>query len=134
MIIYNLSPCRRSPLRGNGELRHHESPFSEFYEGLCDWSHLPGPALKPSFLYMVQTFSIPPYRGKKNMGALKRSLFIILCWMVLSPGYPLWGDSRFAKRVGALLDVNPTSPTFNFYILPQDYQGLVSGWYFGHST
>jgi hypothetical protein len=39
-----------------------------------------------------------------------------------------------AYRDGALLDVNPHSDTFNRDILPEDYAGLVSAWYFGHST
>jgi len=34
----------------------------------------------------------------------------------------------------ALLDVNATSPTFNSSVLPEDYDGFVSAWYFGHSN
>ena len=34
----------------------------------------------------------------------------------------------------SLLDVNPTSPTFNQNVSPRDYLGQVSAWYFGHST
>ena len=33
-----------------------------------------------------------------------------------------------------LVDVNPTSPTFNQNVSPRDYLGQVSAWYFGHST
>ncbi len=41
-----------------------------------------------------------------------------------------------ADRVAdfALLDVNPTSATFNQTVSPRDYLGQVSAWYFGHST
>lgn len=34
----------------------------------------------------------------------------------------------------ALLDVNTTSETYQQLVSPQDYQGRVSGWYFGHAT
>lgn len=34
----------------------------------------------------------------------------------------------------ALLDVNPTSSTYNQTISPRDYLGEVSAWYFGHAT
>ncbi len=36
--------------------------------------------------------------------------------------------------VDALQDVNPTSETFDQPVHPNDYQGMVSAWYFGHST
>ena len=65
---------------------------------------------------------------------MKRLLLIILCWAALLPGYLVWDNPSFAERDGALLDVNATSPTFNQYILPEDFEGLVSAWYFGNST
>ena len=34
----------------------------------------------------------------------------------------------------ALLDVNPTSSTYNQTVSPRDYLGQVSAWYFGHAT
>ncbi|MFC1669926.1 hypothetical protein ACFL20_05985 [Spirochaetota bacterium] len=34
----------------------------------------------------------------------------------------------------SILDANPTSITYGNYILPVDYKGKVSAWYFGHST
>lgn len=34
----------------------------------------------------------------------------------------------------AIVDVNPTSTTFNENVHPLDYQGQLSGWYFGHAT
>ena len=34
----------------------------------------------------------------------------------------------------SLLDVNPTSPTFNQTVSPRDYDQGVSAWYFGRST
>jgi hypothetical protein len=33
----------------------------------------------------------------------------------------------------ALVDVNPTSPTYNQDVSPRDYLQQVSGWYFGHA-
>lgn len=33
-----------------------------------------------------------------------------------------------------LLDVNPLSTTYADQVSPRDYLGLVSAWYFGHST
>jgi hypothetical protein len=34
----------------------------------------------------------------------------------------------------ALVDVNPASPTSMKRVSPQDYDGRVSAWYFGHSS
>ncbi len=34
----------------------------------------------------------------------------------------------------ALSDVNSTSATFGKMVSPRDYEGNVSGWYFGHAT
>ena len=34
----------------------------------------------------------------------------------------------------ALMDVNPTSTTFNQAVSPRDYTGRTSGWYFGSAT
>jgi hypothetical protein len=34
----------------------------------------------------------------------------------------------------ALTDANPTSATYSQTVSPRDFQGLVSAWYFGHST
>ena len=34
----------------------------------------------------------------------------------------------------ALLDANATSPSFGEPILPEDYLGTISAWYFGRST
>ena len=33
-----------------------------------------------------------------------------------------------------LLDVNPQSARYADPVSPRDYQGVVSAWYFGHST
>ena len=38
------------------------------------------------------------------------------------------------NRDGGLLDVNPTSVTYKQYIVPGDFQGMISAWYFGHAT
>jgi len=34
----------------------------------------------------------------------------------------------------ALLDENPTSPSYNTAVSPRDYLTKISGWYFGHAT
>jgi len=34
----------------------------------------------------------------------------------------------------SLLDVNDTSPSGGREVSPRDYFGMVSAWYFGHST
>lgn len=34
----------------------------------------------------------------------------------------------------SLLDVNPASPRAGAQVSPRDYAGVVTGWYFGHST
>ncbi len=34
----------------------------------------------------------------------------------------------------ALVDVNPTSSTYNQPVSPRDYLQEVSAWYFGHAT
>jgi len=65
---------------------------------------------------------------------MKKLKLIILCLATLLPGYLVLDNPIFAERNGELLDVNATSPTFNQYILSEDYEGLVSAWYFGHST
>jgi hypothetical protein len=33
-----------------------------------------------------------------------------------------------------LVDVNPTSSTYDQAVSPRDYLGQVSAWYFGHAT
>ncbi len=56
---------------------------------------------------------------------MKKALWMVFLWSIVVMGCP---------RSGALLGVNPTSPTFNQYILPEDFLGQVSAWYFGQST
>ena len=58
----------------------------------------------------------------------------IILPIILICGILLMGCPLFLYREGALVDVNSTSPTFGRYILPADYRGKVSAWYFGHST
>jgi hypothetical protein len=65
---------------------------------------------------------------------MKKIKHIILCLATLIAGFLILENPVFAERDGELLDVNATSPTFNQYILPEDYEDLVSAWYFGHST
>ena len=48
----------------------------------------------------------------------------------------LWGCANdelgFIVPEFALVDDNPNSATFEEEILPRDYLGSVTGWYFGH--
>ena len=60
---------------------------------------------------------------------MKKFLPMVLMWSMVLMGCP-----PTANRDGALLDINPTSPTFNQYIVPGDFQGMISAWYFGHAT
>ena len=60
---------------------------------------------------------------------MKKFLPMVLMWSTVLMGCP-----PLANRDGALLDVNPTSPTFNHYIVSEDFQGEISAWYFGHAT
>ena len=54
--------------------------------------------------------------------------------MLLIGSIVLMGCPPVPTPAGGLLDVNPTSPTFNQYIVPEDFQGKISAWYFGHAT
>ena len=44
------------------------------------------------------------------------------------------GSSVRDLSVTALMDVNSTSPSSGQAVHPDDYEGIVSGWYFGHAT
>lgn len=44
------------------------------------------------------------------------------------------GSSVREISVTALSDVNETSATHGQSVHPDDYAGVVSGWYFGHAT
>ncbi len=60
---------------------------------------------------------------------MKKLILIIFPLLIMMLGCDLPNH-----RKGALLDVNDTSPTFNKYVTTKDYKGMVSAWYFGHST
>ena len=48
---------------------------------------------------------------------------------------PLGGEGEGAPQPDfSLADVNATSTSFEQNISPRDYQGQVSGWYFGFAT
>jgi len=65
---------------------------------------------------------------------MKKRACTLLFIAALLLGCEAVGDPDPSYREGALLDVNDTSPTFNQYVLPEDYSGFISAWYFGHST
>ncbi len=44
------------------------------------------------------------------------------------------GDPVIAVPDFALVDVNPTSVTYDQAVSPRDYLQRVSAWYFGHAT
>ena len=57
--------------------------------------------------------------------------------MLLSVNSVIGGEGEgSAQQVAdfALIDVNPTSATFDQPVSPRDYLGQVTGWYFGHAT
>ena len=72
-------------------------------------------------------YLIPQLTNEGDM--MKKFLPMVLMWSIVLMGCP-----PTTIRDGALLDVNPTSPTFNQDILPADFQGMISAWYFGHAT
>ena len=53
---------------------------------------------------------------------------MLICSLVLM------GCPPTTNRDGGLLDVNPNSASFEQYIVPGDFQGMISAWYFGHAT
>ena len=60
---------------------------------------------------------------------MKKFLPMVLIWSIVLMGCP-----PTTNRDGGLLDVNPTSASFEEYIVPGDFQGMISAWYFGHAT
>ena len=66
---------------------------------------------------------------------MKKALVITaLLLAALIPGCKEVENPPQSYREGALLDVNETSSTFGQYILPEDFEGYISVWLFGHST
>lgn len=43
-------------------------------------------------------------------------------------------ETQVDLDVDALLDVNPTSASYDQPVHPADFQGQLSVWYFGHAT
>lgn len=66
----------------------------------------------------------------------------LLLPLLLACGAPVGGSAvdAGAQAVGGLVpdfslpDVNPASPSAGATVSPRDYAGVVTGWYFGHST
>jgi hypothetical protein len=65
----------------------------------------------------------------KEGDMMKKFLPMVFMWSIVLMGCP-----PTTIRDGALIDVNPTSPTFKQDILPADFHGMISAWYFGHAT
>lgn len=75
----------------------------------------------------------------------RRSAGRSLCFESLEPRQMLHASGEVLAPVVAegegeampdfvLIDVNPTSATYNQDVSPRDYLGQVSGWYFTYST
>ena len=60
---------------------------------------------------------------------MKKFLPMLLMWSIVLTGCP-----PTTSRDGGLVDVNPNSATYDQYIVPEDFQGMISAWYFGHAT
>lgn len=68
--------------------------------------------------------------------------FALLCLLSLACGAPVGTPAVDAgsQAIGSLVpdfslpDVNPASPRAGAAVSPRDYAGVVTGWYFGHST
>lgn len=71
-----------------------------------------------------------------------RALPLLLLAVLLACGAPVGtpGVDAGQQAVGSLVadfslpDVNPASPRAGATVSPRDYAGVVTGWYFGHST
>ncbi len=61
------------------------------------------------------------------------SVSALVCLFGLLAG-PSIGDGAEIVPDFALLDVNPTSTTYDQMVSPRDYLGQVSAWYFGVSS
>ena len=72
------------------------------------------------------------------MRALVRSLgspFVLAGALTLTACAGLTaGGPTVDLSVAAIVDVNPTSASYQSEVHPDDYQGRVSAWYFGHAT
>ena len=53
--------------------------------------------------------------------------------VVLHAGSPVAASAGMVSDFD-LVDVNPTSSTYQQAVSPRDYLKQVSGWYFGHAT
>jgi hypothetical protein len=74
---------------------------------------------------------------KNSKNILLSVALVTLVWFVVScDGDPNAdsGNLSCPFESSALTDTNTTSETYDECIVPEDYVGWVSGWYFGHST
>jgi hypothetical protein len=56
---------------------------------------------------------------------------VVMVSLILA-GSPVLGGE--AMTGFALPDVNPSSLTYGQMVSPADFEGMTSGWYFGHAT
>jgi len=50
------------------------------------------------------------------------------------PPAPACSPESIVAADFSLPDVNPSSTTYDDTVSPRQYQGMISAWYFGHST
>ena len=65
--------------------------------------------------------------------ALASSLLALLV-LTAGCGDPVTGPTTGPMPDFHLDDVNPASATFGDSVSPRQYTGVISAWYFGHST
>ncbi len=69
----------------------------------------------------------------KSHARNKRLTRAIITVLALLTGLPLASSDEPVPDF-ALLDVNPTSSTYDQLVSPRDFLHRASGWYFGHAT
>jgi len=92
---------------------------------------------------MMQFFEKFPKFWRKNpkssrTGKASRTLSLEACerrHMLFAPTELGEGEvGPLAMPAFSLVDINPSSTSFNQPVSPRDYLGQVSSWYFGHAT
>lgn len=73
-----------------------------------------------------------------------RALLALVAGLLCAPHLGCQGDDDTSATAGettgppvadlALMDINPSSPTYGAMVSPRDYLEQVSGWFFLHST
>jgi hypothetical protein len=73
---------------------------------------------------------------KNSKNNLLSAVLVVLAFFVLSCD----GEEEKIESLNcpmqayALTDINATSETYGQCVVPEDFSGSISGWYFGYST